>query len=124
MDPQCCFEGLGAPIDCPGLTSGLPSGLNRGKKSLPACWWQASLACMNPEAKIKSTRRLLVAVILTGLVLGVFGALIGMGIPGLIISIAGWIAVIAGIAWLLTTHLQRSTAASRPGSWRPGDDTQ
>lgn len=77
---------------------------------------------MNPEAKVKSTRRLLLIVVLAGLGLGVVGAFIGMGVPGLIISITGWILVVAGIAWLLTTHLQRSTAASRPGSWRPGDD--
>lgn len=78
---------------------------------------------MNPEAKIRSARRLLFAVILAGLALGVFGALIGMGIPGLIASITGWIAVGAGIAWLLRTHAQRSAATSRPESWRPGDDT-
>ena len=93
-----------------------------GKQPLPCPERQVSLACMNPESKVRATRRLLLAVIFTGLVLGAVGALIGMGIPGLIVSIAGWIAVVAGIAWLLVNHLQRSAAASRPGSWRPGDD--
>ncbi|WP_342022759.1 hypothetical protein AAE021_12995 [Arthrobacter citreus] len=77
---------------------------------------------MNPEAKIRSTRRLMFAVIIAGLTLGVVGVFIGMGIPGLIVSFTGWIAVVAGIAWILTAHHQRSAAASRAGSWRPGDD--
>lgn len=77
---------------------------------------------MNPEAKVRAARRLLLAVILAGLMLGVVGALIGMGIPGLVVSIVGWIAVVAGIAWLLTNYRQRSAGASRSASWRPGDD--
>ena len=65
-----------------------------------------------------------------------YGGPIGLIVIGLVLALAfneqqvgplevitlGWILVVAGIAWLLTTHLQRSTAASRPGSWRPGDD--
>lgn len=61
-------------------------------------------------------------VIIVGLALGLFGLFIGIGIPGTIISLAGWAAVIAGIIWLITNYNQRSAAHSRPGSWRPGDN--
>lgn len=76
---------------------------------------------MNATSKIRATRSLLLAAILAGLALGLFGAFIGLGVPGLIASALGWALAIAGIVWLVVSSKQRSAAASRPGSWRPGD---
>lgn len=76
---------------------------------------------MNTASKIRATRLLLITAILTGLVLGLVGLFIGLGVPGLIISTAGWAIVIAGVVWLVSSLNQRSTAESRSASWRPGD---
>ncbi|MCR2825187.1 hypothetical protein [Microbacterium sp. zg.Y909] len=77
---------------------------------------------MNAEANVRKTRRLVIAAVVVGLGLAVVGLFVGMNIPGLVISVAGWAAAIAGIVWLLTRRSQWSTAASRAGSWRPGDE--
>ncbi|MCR2793849.1 hypothetical protein NQ156_12315 [Microbacterium sp. zg.Y625] len=76
---------------------------------------------MNAEAHVQKTRRLVIAAIVVGLGLGLVGLFVGTSIPGLVMTVAGWAVVIAGIAWLITRHSQRSSAASRAGSWRPGD---
>lgn len=76
---------------------------------------------MTPAFTIRATRRTLVVIIVIGLMLGLFGLFIGIGIPGTIITFAGWAAVIAGIVWLIMGYSQQSAAQSRPGSWRPGD---
>ncbi|MCR2801619.1 hypothetical protein QNO21_03465 [Microbacterium sp. zg-Y818] len=77
---------------------------------------------MNAEAQVQKTRRLVIAAIVAGIVLAVIGLLVGMNIPGLVMSVAGWSAVIAGLVWLFTAQSQRSAATSRAGSWRPGDE--
>lgn len=77
---------------------------------------------MNTASTVRVTRSLLLTVAVIGLALGIFGAVIGMGLPGLIVSVIGWIALIAAAIWLLVTLIQRSTATTRPGSWRPGDE--
>lgn len=61
-------------------------------------------------------------IIVVGLALGLFGLFVGIGIPGIIISFAGWAAVVAGVIWLIISYTQRSAAHSRPNSWRPGDN--
>jgi uncharacterized membrane protein len=77
---------------------------------------------MNPASTVHATRRTLVVIIIVGLVLGLFGLFIGIGIPGAVMSFAGWAVVIAGIIWLIISYTQRSAAHSRPSSWRPGDN--
>ncbi len=77
---------------------------------------------MNAEAQVQKSRRLVIVAIVVGLGLGLVGLFVGMSIPGLVMTVAGWAVVIAGIVWLITRHSQRSSAASRPASWRPGDE--
>ncbi len=74
---------------------------------------------MNPANRIRATRSVLLAVILGGLALAVFGIFVGMGVPGLIVSVLGWLAAIVGIVWLVVHLTRRST--SHTGPWRPGD---
>ncbi len=76
---------------------------------------------MNTASKVRATRLLLFTAILTGLVLGLVGLFIGLGVPGIVISVLGWALVIAGIVWLVSLN-RRPTVESRSGSWRPGDD--
>lgn len=77
---------------------------------------------MNATSKVRVTRSLLLTVAAIGLALGLFGAVIGIGLPGLIVSVLGWITLIAAVIWLLVILVQRSTATTRPGTWRPGDE--
>lgn len=76
---------------------------------------------MNAESKIRATRKALLMTILGGLALGLFGVFIGVSIPGLIVSVMGWLLVIAGLIWLVVSLTRRSTAVSGTGPWRPGD---
>ncbi len=78
---------------------------------------------MRTSQSIRTVRTALAVTIAVGLALAVFGLLVGMNIPGLIASVAGWTLVIAGIAWLIINWSQRSSAASRTQTWRPGDES-
>jgi hypothetical protein len=80
---------------------------------------------MKPSTQIRTTRKLIFAAILAGLVLAGLGLFVGANIPGLVASTVGWVVVIMGIVWLVTSQRQRPSGASPANSWRPGDeDTQ
>lgn len=83
---------------------------------------KASKTClMTTASKVRATRTTLLALIIIGLALGVFGAVVGIGVPGIIISVAGWAAVIAGIVWLLVRRTERPRPTPRTQPWRPAD---
>lgn len=64
------------------------------------------------------------ATLVLGVCLVVFAAFIGMGLPGFIITVAGWIALIASLVGFLVVIVQKSNAASRTTSWRPADEEE
>ena len=77
---------------------------------------------MNTSTKIRTGRTALLIILALGVCLVLFAALIGVGLPGLIVSVAGWIALIVGLIGLVTIVIQKSRAASRANPWRPADD--
>ncbi|THJ68621.1 hypothetical protein E8P82_01580 [Arthrobacter echini] len=76
---------------------------------------------MNPTSTIRTTRTILLAVVLAGLGLAVFGLFIGVAISGLVVSVMGWLALIVGVIWL-AVYLTRRSTMRRTGPWRPGDE--
>ncbi len=79
---------------------------------------------MNARTRIRTARTTLLILLAIGICLVLFAALIGANLPGLIVSIAGWIALIAGVIGLVTFMIQKSKSASRANSWRPADDDE
>ncbi|MGO1410636.1 MAG: hypothetical protein ACTHU7_04300, partial [Microbacterium sp.] len=76
---------------------------------------------MTTSTKIRNTRTLLLILLILGIFLVVFAALVGLGLPGFIISVAGWIALIVGLVGFVAMLIQKSNAASRTNAWRPAD---
>lgn len=76
---------------------------------------------MTASTKIRTARNVLLNLLLLGICLVVFAALIGVGLPGFIITVAGWIALIASLVGFVVVLVQKSNAASRANSWRPAD---
>lgn len=76
---------------------------------------------MTSSTKIRTARNVLLNLLLLGICLVVFAALIGVGLPGFIITVAGWIALIASLVGFVVVLVQKSNAASRANSWRPAD---
>ncbi|WP_443448785.1 hypothetical protein [Glutamicibacter ardleyensis] len=56
-----------------------------------------------------------------GICLVAFAAFVGVGLPGFIISVVGWVALIAGLIGFVIVLVQKSNAATRANSWRPAD---
>ena len=77
---------------------------------------------MNALTRIRTARTTLLILLVIGICLVLFAMLIGANIPAVIVGIAGWIALIAGVIGLVTSMIQKSKAASRADSWRPADD--
>lgn len=75
---------------------------------------------MNAARRVRTTRALLLTVVLACLCLAVFGAFVGMGIAGLIAGLAGWVAVVVGVIFLVV-KLTRQTRTAQAGPWRPAD---
>ncbi|HLS13414.1 MAG TPA: hypothetical protein VK095_02785 [Beutenbergiaceae bacterium] len=76
---------------------------------------------MSATTKIRATRTALLITLIAGLALGAFGLLLGIGLPGLILSVIGWIAFIIALVWLIIVALRRASASSPASPWRPGD---
>ncbi|GAA1188288.1 hypothetical protein [Nesterenkonia xinjiangensis] len=76
---------------------------------------------MVADMKIRRTRAVLLFILIAGLALGAFGLMIGIGLPGLILSVTGWIAFILAIVWLLVSALTRPAGPSHGTAWRPAD---
>lgn len=76
---------------------------------------------MTASTKIRTAKNVLLNLLLLGICLVVFAALIGVGLPGFIITVAGWIALIASLVGFVVVLVQKSNAASRANSWRPAD---
>ena len=76
---------------------------------------------MSTTTKIRATRTALLITLITGLALGTFGLLLGIGLPGLILSVIGWIAFIVALVWLIIVALRRASTPSQTPPWRPGD---
>ena len=79
---------------------------------------------MTTSAKIRTARTTLLILAAFGICLVAFAALVGVGLPGFIISVAGWAALIAGLVGLVVVLIQKSNAASRTNSWRPADSEE
>lgn len=79
---------------------------------------------MSTSTKIRTARRTLLILVAFGICLVVFAVLIGVGPPSLIVSVAGWIALLVGLIGLVIVVIQKSKAASRADSWRPADDDE
>ncbi|AZT94202.1 MULTISPECIES: hypothetical protein [Micrococcales] len=79
---------------------------------------------MTPSTRIRTARKVLLVALALGICMVVFAAFIGLGLPGFIISVAGWIALIASLIGFIVVLVQKSTAASRANSWRPADNEE
>lgn len=83
---------------------------------------EASYPClMTTNARIHRTRTALLATLIAGLALGAFGLTTGIGLPGFILSVIGWIAFIVAAVWLITRAIRRPTRATPSAPWRPAD---
>jgi hypothetical protein len=78
---------------------------------------------MNASVKIRSLRLLLLAFVLVGIALTFYGLFIGVGLPSLIVSVAGLILGIVGIIWFVLTLIRQSRGGPRTDTWRPGDES-
>lgn len=76
---------------------------------------------MTASTKIQNARKALLIALILGVCLMVFAALIGVGLPGFIIAVAGWIALIASLIGFIVVLVQKTNAASRTNPWRPAD---
>jgi len=71
---------------------------------------------MNAQTKIHLTRTMLLIALIAGVILGVVGIAIGIGIPGLFVSVAGWVIVLTALVKIMR---RSPTYHARP--WRPAD---
>ena len=76
---------------------------------------------MVTKTKIQITRTALLAILIVGLALGIFGLMVGIGLPGLILSVIGWIAFIIAVVWLIVRALNSPAGPFQATPWRPGD---
>ncbi|MGP5257921.1 hypothetical protein [Glutamicibacter ardleyensis] len=76
---------------------------------------------MTTSTRIRTARKVFLVALVLGICMVVFAAFIGLGLPGFIISVTGWIALIASLIGFAVVFVQKSTAASRANPWRPAD---
>ncbi|MGP4996095.1 hypothetical protein ACTXJE_19045 [Glutamicibacter ardleyensis] len=76
---------------------------------------------MTTSTKIRTARKALMLAMILGICLVAFAAFVGVGLPGFIISVVGWVALIAGLIGFVIVLVQKSNAATRANSWRPAD---
>ncbi|MFC5928411.1 hypothetical protein D6T64_20540 [Cryobacterium melibiosiphilum] len=79
---------------------------------------------MNTVTKIRTVRRVLLILVAGGICLLVYALFIGWGLASVIAGVAGSIALVVGLIGLIVFAIQKFTAASRGGSWRPADDDE
>ncbi|TYD00439.1 hypothetical protein FQ377_03055 [Arthrobacter echini] len=79
---------------------------------------------MNAARSVRTTRALLLTVVLACFCLTVFGVFVGMGIAGLIAGLAGQVAVavtvVVGVIFLFV-KLTQQTRTAQAGPWRPAE---
>ncbi|WP_460801153.1 hypothetical protein [Microbacterium sp. GXF6406] len=76
---------------------------------------------MATNAKIHRTRTALLTTLIAGLALGAFSLMIGIGLPGFILSVIGWIAFFVAAVWLITRAIRKPASATQSAPWRPAD---